>query len=357
LQFSVQPQPQQDLTPHPTLNLLFEDPESEMPPLAMTSPTTTAASSEEPQQSRSGGVIQPMEVDDNTTTQSLLSQQHQLHETPPPPWILQLLCMCIPKHITLGLLLSSLSKLIVVLAVTVPTMERQVHGAIPIVLHDILNVTWKKDYSLTSLMETTGKAGGWDYLLMSTFSLFCVFGPLLRAILCILRRVLLSSRRTKEGGHAQQTLLDPKHSETMIKTVSTMINFMGSFCAWEVFVVAILMVQMLMPSITSTILRKPQCSLIEGSEGSCLEVEFNILHFNFWCFIVAGGLLLWMESSSSRKTTFRTTTSSRQPHRPFSYNNHQSEQQDNNIHHPYIQLEGNDTNEEEEEEDIENNVP
>ena len=39
------------------------------------------------------------------------------------------------------------------------TMERQVDGAAPVLLHDILGVNWERKYSLQSLMWTTGAAG------------------------------------------------------------------------------------------------------------------------------------------------------------------------------------------------------
>ncbi len=39
-----------------------------------------------------------------------------------------------------------------------------INGAGPMLLHDILGVSWERPYSLRSLMWTTGDAGGWDYL-------------------------------------------------------------------------------------------------------------------------------------------------------------------------------------------------
>jgi len=55
------------------------------------------------------------------------------------------------------------------------TLERRVYGAIPMLLHDILGVEWGQSYSLHTLSVTTGAAGGWDVLLMATFSLFIFF--------------------------------------------------------------------------------------------------------------------------------------------------------------------------------------
>jgi hypothetical protein len=50
------------------------------------------------------------------------------------------------------------------------TMERQVHGAGPMLLHNVLGVSWERPNSLRSLMWTTRDAGGWDCLLMGSQS-------------------------------------------------------------------------------------------------------------------------------------------------------------------------------------------
>ena len=124
-------------------------------------------------------------------------------------------------------------------------------------------------------MWTTGAAGGWDFMLMATFSLFCVLGPILRSVLCVLVSILDKSSVLRR---------------VFVPPVSLFINFMGAFCAWEVFVIAILMVDMLMPSITNTIIQKPFCAEI-SDDGSCLQVEFNVLRSHFqW--IIVGGILL-----------------------------------------------------------------
>ena len=151
-------------------------------------------------------------------------------------------------------------------------MERVVKGAGPMLLHDILGVNWERQYSLRSLMWTTGSAGNWDYLLMGTFGLFICLGPSIRAVLMIM-----------------VTLLDRCH--VPVGALSVMVNFIGAFCSWEVFAIAIIMVQMLMPSITNTIVNNPICGQI-SSDGSCLQVEFNILPPTFsyivigWCLMV-----------------------------------------------------------------------
>ncbi|KAL3800054.1 hypothetical protein ACHAW5_003702 [Stephanodiscus triporus] len=89
------------------------------------------------------------------------------------------------------LLLLSVSSLPLVLyAVTLPTMQRLVYGGGPMLLHEVLGMIWEKEYSLLSLVKTTGDAGGWDIFLMLTFGLFAVVGPVLRSI-CFLLHVLL----------------------------------------------------------------------------------------------------------------------------------------------------------------------
>ena len=166
------------------------------------------------------------------------------------------------------------TSLLVLLADDLATMERVVGGAAPMLLHKILGVDWERKYSLTSLMWTTGAAGGWDYQLMATFGLFCVFGPLFRSLLLVLASLLDMTRL----------------SRPMVGPVCTLVNFVGAFCAWEVFVIAIIMVDMLMPSITNTIIQNAVCGQI-SEDGSCLQVEFNVLSHAF-SLIVIGGVLL-----------------------------------------------------------------
>jgi hypothetical protein len=184
-------------------------------------------------------------------------------------------------------LASVASVLLVVFAVDLATMERVVTGAGPKMLHDILQVNFQREYSLRSLMWVTGAAGGWDYLLMGTFSLFCVFGPVFRAVLLVAISFMDKS-----------DLLRP-----MVGPVATLVNLVGAFCAWEVFVIAILMVDMLMPSITNTIIDNPACGQI-SDDGSCLQVEFNILQNNFSLITIGGILLLstaWVAVSKGAK--------------------------------------------------------
>lgn len=173
-------------------------------------------------------------------------------------------------------LLTSLSAILVFYGVGVNTMERQVKGAGPMMLHDILGVDWNIGYSLRSLMWTTGAAGSWDYLLMGTFALFIVLGPTVRAVLLQMVTLFYQCHRP-------------------VSVLSTLIKFVGPFCAWEVFGIAIVMTQLLMPMITNTIIDNPACASI-ADDGSCLQVEFNILPYPFG--VVAIGWILLCSMSN-----------------------------------------------------------
>jgi len=160
------------------------------------------------------------------------------------------------------------TSVIVYLAAEMATMERLVYGAGPKLLHEILGVDWERPYSFQTLMWTTGAAGGWDYMLMGTFGLFCVVGPVVRAVLLFLT-VLLDQCRVS------------------VTNLAVIVNFLGSFCAWEVFAIATVMVQMLMPSITDTIIRNPACGSI-SDDGSCLKIEFNLVPVAFAMVLIGG---------------------------------------------------------------------
>jgi hypothetical protein len=62
---------------------------------------------------------------------------------------------------------------------------------------------WEKEYSLASLVRTTGYAGGWDRFLMLTFGLFVVVGPTLQSI-CLLLHVLLGLLEALLGNCIEQ---------------------------------------------------------------------------------------------------------------------------------------------------------
>ncbi|KAL3909340.1 MAG: hypothetical protein SGILL_008124 [Bacillariaceae sp.] len=165
---------------------------------------------------------------------------------------------------------------LVFLAVDMFTMERLVYGAGPKLLSDILGVSFEKLYSLRSLMWTTGAHGGWDTLLMASFGLFCVVGPFVRAALLSFM-VLLDQFKVNVSG------------------LATLVSFIGSFCSWEVFAIALVMVQMLMPTITNTIVKNDVCGKI-SDDGSCLTVEFNVIPIAFSTMILGGIALVVLSS-------------------------------------------------------------
>ena len=168
-----------------------------------------------------------------------------------------------------------LTAALVFAAVITPCMERRVDGAIPMLLQEILGVAWQRTYSLRGLVITTGAAGAWDLLLMRTFNLFVVFGPIFRSLLCVFGLAVPLPRKIR-------------------RLVLMTVEFVGAFCAWEVFVIAMFMVDMLMPSITDTIYNNPNCAQV-SENGSCLKVEFNILT-NFLLSMLGGTLLLVVSS-------------------------------------------------------------
>lgn len=173
------------------------------------------------------------------------------------------------KLFSLWFLMATFFTVIVVyLAAEMSTMERVVYGAGPKILHEILGVDWERPYSFQTLMWTTGAAGGWDYMLMGTFGLFCVVGPVVRGVLLFLTVVL------------DQCCVS-------VTNIAVIVNFLGSFCAWEVFAIATVMVQMLMPSITDTIIRNPACGSI-SDDGSCLKIEFNLVPIAFSLVAIGG---------------------------------------------------------------------
>lgn len=193
-----------------------------------------------------------------------------------------------PLHLCRRILLliaALVTTIIVYFAIITPCMERKVDGAIPILLQQILGVDWKRTYSLRGLVITTGAAGAWDILLMRTFNLFVVFGPVTRSLLCILGLIVPSRLR---------------------RIVLWIVDLVGAFCAWEVFTIAMFMVDMLMPSITDTIYNNPSCAQVT-EDGSCLHVEFNVLR-SFFLLVLGGALLLAVSGITVRSKVIKEVT-------------------------------------------------
>ena len=121
-------------------------------------------------------------------------------------------------------------------------------------------------------------------MLMGTFALFVLVGPILRAGLCVATLVL------PWAASCHELLLSA-------------INMVGAFCAWEVFAIALYMVYDLIPSVTDTILRNPICAQLSPEDGSCLMIEFNLLG-SFVGLLVGGGVLLVLLSTVTIRLGF-----------------------------------------------------
>jgi len=204
------------------------------------------------------------------------------------------------------LILLSVSSLpLVCYAVTLPTMERLVYGGGPTLLHEVLGMIWEKEYSLISLVKTTGDAGGMDTFLMVTFGLFAVVGPIIRSI-CIILHVLLGLPVAVLADCIEQP-----RKRTTVRTILyrltvairssllPVIDALGAFCCWEVLIVALLMIQLEMPSITDTIYQDDRCEQADPEHGrTCIEVQFNatdnmlVVGIAWVVLIVASGLAM-----------------------------------------------------------------
>ena len=192
--------------------------------------------------------------------------------TTSPTTVQEIVCNVVQRYALLLLCLGTCA--MVGTGILIPTIQRNVHGAIPDLLRDVLGVVWNRDYSLWTLVQTTGAAGGMDWLLLGTFGLFVIVGPTTRALLCV---VAWWTRPWLQGRTRRQVLAS--------------IELVGAFCAWEVFAVAVGMVDMLMPAITGTVVIKPELCSSVSEDGTCLQVNFD-LQDAFWVAVVGGGLLL-----------------------------------------------------------------
>jgi hypothetical protein len=188
-------------------------------------------------------------------------------------------------------MVSYVTVIIVVAATVVITMERRVNGALPTLLQETLGVVWTKQYNFIWLGYTTALAGKWDLMLTSTFVWFIIAGPIVRSILC-----LFANRLYEQSTMSAATIAALYRRK---QNLSIWIDFIGAFCAWEVFAVAVVMVDLLMPSITSTIIMDARCTHLIPDHNTCLEVEFDIMKNTFWLVIV-GGLMLLLVSHHVR---------------------------------------------------------
>jgi hypothetical protein len=191
-------------------------------------------------------------------------------------------CHLLQRALLFLLAVSSLP--LVLYAVTLPTMQRLVYGGGPTLLHEVLGMIWEKEYSLASLVRTTGDAGGWDTFLMLTFGLFAIVGPALRSI-CLLIHVLLGLPEALLGDCIERPrrrttlrLALYRGTSAFRRALLPVIDALGAFCCWEVFIVALFMIQWEIPSITDTIYQDDRCREADPEHGrTCIEVQFNAM--------------------------------------------------------------------------------
>jgi len=187
------------------------------------------------------------------------------------------------------LILLSISSLpLVCYAVTLPTMQRLVYGGGPTLLHQVLGMIWEKEYSLLSLVKTTGDAGGWDTFLMLTFGLFAVVGPIVRSVCLILHVFLglpvallgdcIERQQSRRRSTSMLRRLLYQAMSAFRRALLPVIDALGAFCCWEVLIVALVMIQLEISSITDTIYQDDRCQEADPEHGrTCIEVQFNAL--------------------------------------------------------------------------------
>ena len=179
----------------------------------------------------------------------------------------------------------------VVAATLCVTIERRVEGALPSFVHNILGVVWTKHYSFWGLAWTTGLAGGWDWMLMGTFALFVIFGPIVRAILCFYASCV------NETPNMTPTVAAAVQRRK--RNLSLAIDFVGSFCAWEVYCVALFIIGLLLPDLTNTIIQDKRCAELGQNTSDCLEVEYQMK--NSFALVVVSGCMLLAVSQRIRR--------------------------------------------------------
>jgi hypothetical protein len=199
---------------------------------------------------------------------------------------------------TMMVILSLASLPLVSYAVSLPTMERLVYGGIPTLLHEVLGMVWVQEYSLTTLVATTGDAGGWDTFLMITFGMFMVVGPIVRSVALILHVIiglpvaLIGECIEQPRRRTSLRLFWYQLSSTLQNALRTFIDASGAFCSWEVLSVALVMIQAEMPSITGTIYEDDRCMEADPEHGkTCIEVQFNVKD-NFLLIAIAFAVLV-----------------------------------------------------------------
>ncbi|KAL7520455.1 hypothetical protein ACHAWX_005566 [Stephanocyclus meneghinianus] len=182
--------------------------------------------------------------------------------------------------------------------VSLPTMQRLVYGGVQTPLHAVLGIVRKQEYSLISLVATTGDAGGWDKFLMVTFGIFVVIGPLIRSVALTLHVIiglpvaLLGDCIEQPRRRTSLRMIFYRLTSTIQKALRPFIDATGAFCSWEVLIIALLMIQAEMPSITNTIYEDDRCMEADPEHGrTCIEVQFNTID-NFLLICIAWAVLI-----------------------------------------------------------------
>lgn len=217
------------------------------------------------------------------------------------------------KHVIMCLL-SMVSLPFVCYAVALPTMQRLVYGGGPRLLHEVVGMKWEQEYSLITLVKTTGDSGGWDTFLMLTFGMFVVVGPILRAVCLTLHACLgipiaLLQDCIERPRHRTTVRLALYHATSKLqKVLRPAVDFLGAFCSWEVLAVALIMIQLEMPAITDTIYQDDKCQEADPEHGrTCIEVQFNALDtflvviVSYLILVVASGFAMSLASSDDQQ--------------------------------------------------------
>ncbi|KAL7545704.1 hypothetical protein ACHAWF_009055, partial [Thalassiosira exigua] len=202
---------------------------------------------------------------------------------------------------TLHVVLSLASLPLACYAVALPTMRRLVFGGGPTLLHEVMGMVWERDYSIVTLVKTTGDAGGWDNFLMITFGIFAVFGPIARSC-CLVLHASLGLPAAVLGECVERPRRRTALNLALYRLVSGLrgillpaIDALGAFGCWEVLIVAMTMIQLEMPSITDTIYQDDRCAEADPEHGrTCVEVRFDTLDAFLvvgvaWAVLVAAG--------------------------------------------------------------------
>ena len=121
-------------------------------------------------------------------------------------------------------------------------------------------------------------------MLMGTFAWFIVLGPIVRAILAVI------ASRVYETPHMTAEVAERVRRRQ--ENLALAVDFVGSFCAWEVYTVALFMFGLLLPGITGTIINDPRCAELFEDTNKCLEVEQSMQGTGFVLVVISGLMLL-----------------------------------------------------------------